>query len=190
MTSAEEVRTAELMRGAQAGDEVVYAELLVLLASATGRYVRRKYGNVSWIDDVVQETLWTVHRARHTYDPCRPFAPWFYAIVATRVVDVWRREHRVATREVSGDEIPDMAGSPSEAEGDRSNVDLDVERIRAAVRSLPPRQRVVVQALKYRGESVRAASVRLGMTEASVKVTAHRGYNALRRLLGGSRRAN
>jgi RNA polymerase sigma-70 factor (ECF subfamily) len=176
------------MRGAQAGDELVYAELLVLLSLAVGRYVRRKYGSVIWVDDVVQETLWTVHRARHTYDPRRPFGPWFYAIVSTRLIDVWRREHRVATREVRGDAIPEMAGPSPEAVSERS--DLDVDRIRAALRSLPAGQRVVVQALKFRGESVRAASVRLGMTEASVKVTAHRGYKALRRLLGGSHRAN
>jgi RNA polymerase sigma-70 factor (ECF subfamily) len=188
VTSAEEIRAAELMRGAQAGDELVYAELLVLLTAATERYVRRKYGCVSWVDDVVQETLWTVHRVRHTYDPRRPFAPWFYAIAATRLVDVWRREHRVAKREVGGDAIPDTAGPAPEAADERSH--LDVERIRTALRSLPAGQRLVVQALKYRGESVRAASVRLGMTEASVKITAHRGYNALRRLLGGSHRAN
>jgi RNA polymerase sigma-70 factor (ECF subfamily) len=188
VTSAEEIRAAELMRGAQAGDEFVYAELLVFLASATERYVRRKYGRVIWVDDVVQETLWTVHRARHTYDPRRAFAPWFYAIVATRLVDVWRREHRVAKREVGGDAIPDVAGPAPEAAGEGAHI--DVERIRAAIRALPAAQRLVVQALKYRGESVRAASARLGMTEASVKITAHRGYNALRRLLGGSHRAN
>jgi hypothetical protein len=30
------------------------------------------------IDDVVQETLLAAHHARQTYDPGRPFAPWFY----------------------------------------------------------------------------------------------------------------
>ena len=188
MTSAEESHAADLMRSAQAGDEIRYAELLVLLTSASERYVRRKYGSVAWVDDVVQETLWTVHRARHTYDPRRPFAPWFYAIVSTRLVDVWRREHRVAKRERGGDEIPDTAGAAPVGAGDRSGIDVD--RIRAAVRALPAGQRTVVQALKYRGESVRAASARLGMTEAAVKITAHRGYAALRRLLGGSHRAN
>lgn len=187
MTSAEETRASDLMRCTQAGDELAYAELLVLLTAATQRYVRRKYGGVVWADDAVQETLWTVHRSRHTYDPRRPFAPWFYAIVSTRLVDVWRREHRVVTREMGTDKMPDHVGA-TPGGSDRSAI--DVERIRAAVRALPAAQRAAVQALKYRGESVRAASARLGMTEGAVKIAAHRGYAALRRLLGGSHRAN
>jgi RNA polymerase sigma-70 factor (ECF subfamily) len=174
------------MRRVQTGDEAAYAELLVLLASASAKYARRRHGNVPWIDDAVQETLVTVHRSRHTYDPERAFAPWFYAVVATRVVDVWRREHRVARRESGRDELPERGGG----EPDPGRSAIDVERIRRAVRALPPRQRVVVEALKYRGETVREASGRLAMTEASVKITAHRGYNALRRMLGGSNRAN
>lgn len=170
------------------GDELAYAELLVLLTSATARYVRRKYGAVAWVDDVVQETLMTVHRSRHTYDARRPFAPWFYAIAATRLIDVWRREHRVARREIGADDLPDPAGEVPAAWSDRSAI--DVERIRQAVRALPVGQRTVVHALKYRGESVRTVSARLGMTEGAVKISAHRGYNALRRLLGGSHRAN
>ena len=185
MLSTEESRAADLMRAAQKGDELAYAELLVVLSAAAVRYTRRKYGDVPWVDDVAQETLLTVHRARHTYDPRRPFAPWFYAIVATRLVDVWRREHRVRVREVAGEQVPDVPGAtPDIAAATRG--ELDVDRIRAAVRALPKGQRSVVQALKFRGESVREASARLGMTAGAVKITAHRGYHALRRLLGGS----
>jgi RNA polymerase sigma-70 factor (ECF subfamily) len=58
------------------------------------------------VEDVVQETLISVHKARHTYDPARPFAPWFYAIASHRVVDVFRRDRRVASREQGSDELP------------------------------------------------------------------------------------
>ena len=54
---------------AQAGDEDAYASLLVLLTAATRRFARGRVGNVAWIDDVVQDTLMTMHRARATYDP-------------------------------------------------------------------------------------------------------------------------
>jgi RNA polymerase sigma-70 factor, ECF subfamily len=185
LSPAEETRASALMRSAQAGDESAYADLLLLLTVVAARYVRVKSGAVVWVDDVVQETLMTVHRSRHTYDSRRPFAPWFYAIVASRLIDVWRREHRVARREIGSDEVPERAG---DVVPERALVDAD--RVRAAVRALPSGQRTVVEALKFRGETVRAASVRLGMTEAALKVRAHRGYNALRRLLGGSHRAN
>jgi RNA polymerase sigma-70 factor (ECF subfamily) len=59
-----------------------------------------------------------------------------------------------------------------------------MEAVRTALESLPPRQREVVTALKLHDESVRDIAGRLNMSPSAVKVTAHRGYRALRRLLG------
>ena len=95
VTVEQERESAGLMRLAQAGDQAAYASLLVLLTSATRQFARARLGAVPWIDDVVQETLLAVHRARQTYDPGRPFAPWFYAVASSRLIDVIRRERRV-----------------------------------------------------------------------------------------------
>lgn len=167
------------MRLAQQGDQVAYAALLVILSNAVRRFARARVGAVAWVDDIVQETLIAVHRARRTYDSARPFAPWFYAITSSRLIDVIRRERRITAREVAGDELPDE-GSPPEP----GRTDIDVDAIRAALAALPPRQREIIEGLKYRDESVRAVAGRLGMTESAVKVTAHRGYRTLKRLLG------
>jgi RNA polymerase sigma-70 factor (ECF subfamily) len=59
-----------------------------------------------------------------------------------------------------------------------------MDAVRQALASLPPRQREVVVAIKLRDERVRDIAARLNMTMTSVKVTAHRGYRTLRRLLG------
>ena len=168
------------MLRAQRGEEEAYAELLVLLTAATRSYVRSRVGRlVPWTDDAVQETLMAVHHARHTFDGRKPFAPWFYAIARHRFVDVLRREHRVRQHEVAGEVRPE----PGKATNDgTSRVDMDA--VRQALASLPPRQREVVEAIKLRDESVRDIAARLDMTMTSVKVTAHRGYRALRRLLG------
>ena len=55
--------------------------------------------------------------------------------------------------------------------------------VRRAVAGLPERQRQVIELLKFEDLSVRDVAARLGMSEANVKVTAHRGYRALRRLI-------
>jgi RNA polymerase sigma factor (sigma-70 family) len=183
VTAEQERQVGGLMRLAQAGDQVAYASLLVLLTSITRHFARARLGAVPWIDDVVQETLLSVHGARQTYDPGRPFAPWFYAIASSRLIDVLRRERRVTSREVGGDELPDPPAGANVA--DRN--DLDVEAIHAAVASLPARQREVIEGLKFRDQSVREVAGRLSMTESAVKVTAHRGYRALKRLLGRPR---
>ena len=103
MTVEQERESAGLMRLAQAGDQTAYASLLVLLTSATRQFARARLGGVPWIDDVVQETLLAVHRARQTYDPGRPFAPWFYAVASSPLIDVIRRERRVISHEIAGD---------------------------------------------------------------------------------------
>jgi len=168
------------MRRAQEGEEEAYAELLVLLSAATRSYARLRVGApVPWIDDVVQETLIAVHHARHTFDGRRPFAPWFYAIARNRFVDVLRREQRVRRHEFVGDAWPELECATNDA---TSRVDMDA--VQQALASLPPRQREIVVAIKLRDESVRDIAARLDMTMTSVKVTAHRGYRTLRRLLG------
>jgi RNA polymerase sigma-70 factor, ECF subfamily len=180
MTSLEERQATALMIRAQQGDTVAYTELLTMLASAARQYARNRVGDVPWLDDVGQETLLTVHAARRTYDPRRPFAPWFYAILSSRMIDVWRKERRVGAREIGTDVLPEPAPATSpDTEGDGES-----RRLRAALNALPARQREIVSALKLRDESVKEVSARLAMSQSAVKVTAHRGYRALRRLLG------
>jgi RNA polymerase sigma-70 factor (ECF subfamily) len=179
----QERQATDLMRQAHQGMAAAYADLLIILTSVTRQYARRRLGPVPWLDDVVQETLLTVHLSRHTYDIRRPFAPWFYAIARSRLVDAVRRERRVARREVASEAVPEPR-APGDGSG-RDDVDRDA--IRRALDALPARQRHVIEALKYRDESVRDLARRLGLTESAVKVTAHRGYRALRRLLGGKR---
>ncbi len=182
MTSDQERQATALIVRAQQGDAIAYGELLTLLASLARRYARNRLGDVPWLDDVAQETLVTVDAARRTYDVQRPFAPWFYAILSSRFIDVLRKERRSSSREIGGDALPD--GAPASRLAQDGTDHLEVERVHAALAALPTRQREIVSALKLRDESVKEVSARLGMTESAVKVTAHRGYKVLRRLLG------
>ncbi len=185
MTPQQEQRATALMIDSLRGDGAAYADLLTLLAGTARQYTRNHVGNVAWIDDVAQEVLLTVHKARSTYDVKRPFAPWFYAILSHRMIDVLRKEKRVSSRELGTDVLPEP-GTQTENTGARHDGlhDIDSGQLRSALDSLPARQREVVSALKLRDESVKEISERLGMSVSSVKVTAHRGYKALRRLLG------
>ena len=94
---------------AQNGDRLAYDGLLRQVAALAQAFVRRRIGDVPWSDDVVQESLVALHRARHTYDPARPFVPWLYAIVQNRLVDALR----VQRRRVCASSIPTGRRSPS-----------------------------------------------------------------------------
>lgn len=179
MTPDHQTQAAALMARAQAGDQPAYDALLTLAARDARGFVVRRVGPVNWVEDVVQEVLVTVHKARHTYDPARPFGPWFYAIVHSRLIDVLRPRKRVVTREVA-DEAR-LAAPPAPP----ARVDADLrETLARAVAALPRVQREIVPLLKYEDLSVRDVARRLGMSEAAVQASAHRGYRLLRRTVG------
>lgn len=163
------------MVASQDGDRQAYEALLAQVASLVQAYVRRRVGDAVWGEDVVQECLIALHRARHTYDPARPFAPWLYAIVQNRLIDALRQLRRRLLRELQAEVVPE-AGTRAVQERDALLMD-----VRRAVAGLPDKQRKVIELLKFEELSVREVAARLGMTETNVKVTAHRGYRALRR---------
>jgi RNA polymerase sigma-70 factor (ECF subfamily) len=53
---------------------------------------------------------------------------------------------------------------------------------------LPGKQRRVIELLKLQELSVREVAARVGMSESAVKVTAFRGYEAIRKMMGVRRR--
>lgn len=164
------------MASAQNGDRQAYEDLLTRVSRLVRAFVRRRVGDIGWADDVVQESLVALHRARHTYDPSRPFAPWLYAIAQNRLVDALRAQRRRLLREVHAEAAWPELGRRPEQERHALNQDL-----RRAVADLPDNQRRVIELLKFEELSVREVAAKLGMSESNVKVTAHRGYRALRR---------
>lgn len=176
MTPEQEQELGRQMARAQAGDREAYEAVLSRAAGLVKGYVRRRVGDAVWADDVVQECLMAIHRARHTYDPARPFAPWLYAIAQNRLIDALRQQRRRLLRELQPDpEAQDPGTRP------RQERDLILQDVRRAVSELPPQQRRVIELLKFEDKSVRDVAAELGMSESNVKVTAHRGYRALRR---------
>jgi RNA polymerase sigma-70 factor (ECF subfamily) len=175
VTADQEAELGRLMVAAQRGDRQSYETLLTRVAGLVRAFVRKRAGDVAWGEDVVQESLLAVHRARHTYDAARPFVPWLYAIVQNRFIDAVRAERRRMLRELEADAAGAAADRPPQ---ERDALRRDVRR---AVGDLPENQRRVIELLKFEELSVREVASRLGMTESNVKVTAHRGYRALRR---------
>lgn len=177
MTPKQEHELALLMQASQRGDSAAYETLLQSLSHVVSLYVRRRIGSVHWADDVVQEVLSSIHRSRHTWNPARPFAPWFYAVLNSRLIDAIRSHKRTAEWEKAMDALP-VAWTAAPEAGLIARSDLA-----HALNSLSPAQRLVIERLRLDGVSVKDVAGETGMSESNVKVTAHRGYAALRRLL-------
>ena len=167
-------RRARWMAEVQRGDRDAYRALLDDVGPMVRHYVRMRVRNAEEANDVYQDVLMALHKARHTYDATRPFEPWLFAI-ARRIV-VRRRSEGAArgAREVLMHTLPEIA-----VEGDGS---LKL-RLEQALRRLTPDQREALSLLKLDGLSIEAAAPRAGTTTGALKVRAHRAYRTLRRFL-------
>jgi len=79
-----------LMLAAQDGDRDAYARLLTALLPCLRRVILEARPNLQDIEHIVQDVLLSLHAARQTYDPERPFLPWLTAIIRIRLADAAR----------------------------------------------------------------------------------------------------
>lgn len=169
---ADEASLARLAAMAQGGDRQAYAALLTASRDWLLRYFRRRVPPEQ-IDDLVQETLFSVHRKLASYDAKRAFVPWLAAISRYRFVDHLRLVYRHAS-DTCIDDVELSVGSEEDAISARVSLDRLFD-------ALPRAQQAAIDLVKIKGLSIREASQRTGQSEASVKVNIHRG---LKRLAG------
>ena len=178
--SSDDARRAAWMAAAQAGDGIAYERLLRDCVPLIKGIARRKGVVGDRIDDVVQDVLLTIHRARQTYDPRRSFTAWLRVIAERRAIDLLRQTGRQGAREVHA---PLAFESHADASADpTSGLDRadDSGRITDALASLPARQREAVQVLVLEDQSLAEASALTRRTKGSLKVNLHRALKALR----------
>src|SRR5262245_5631499 len=170
---------AALMRRAQSGREVAYAQLLQELPPIIARMIRRQTATASPSDreDLLQEVLMSIHAARASYDPARPFMPWLKTIVVNRTIDFVRRHKRhagpVLTDEMAAD-IADDTASEAAARYDA------IDALQKAIRKLPAAQRSAIELLKLREMSLREAAATTGVSVSALKASVHRAVRTLR----------
>jgi len=182
VTEPAEAAWGAWMQAAQAGDGEAYERLLRALLPPLRGFVARRLPDPHAAEDVVQTVLLSIHRARHTYRPERPFGPWWRAVARHAVIDAARARGRRAGREVAFDEELHTGADPPPAAG----ADQLSPGLQRALDALPPTQREAVSLLHVEGLGVAEAARRAGTSPGALKVRAHRGYQRLRRLLGGS----
>jgi RNA polymerase sigma-70 factor (ECF subfamily) len=180
---ARDLRWSGMMAAAQAGDKRAYEELLRECLPLLRAICRARLRDANEAEDAVQDTLLTIHRARDSYDPARPFRPWLVAIAERRTVDRLRSRARRTGREAPMEAAGEIASGERGAEAE-----LDAQRaaatLRGAVQDLPTAQRTALGLTKIEDLSLAEASRRSGMSVGALKVATHRAIGALRRRFG------
>jgi RNA polymerase sigma-70 factor (ECF subfamily) len=91
---SKEQNWSRMMTLAQAGDSAVYERLLKEITAYVKSLIRRKLMDLAQLDDLSQDILLSIHKARHTYDSSRPFMPWLHAIIRFRLNDQLRKIYK------------------------------------------------------------------------------------------------
>ncbi len=169
-----------LMAAAQRGDRAAYENLLRDCVPFIAGIARRRGVPPDRADDVVQETLLTIHKARATYDPRRSFDAWLRVIVERRAVDVLRQAYRHGTREVHAPLAYDSYADEDANLAAGIEHDESAGRVRAAVAGLPKGQREAVRHIMLEEKSLDDAAASTGRSKGSLKVNLHRALKALR----------
>ncbi len=172
----------ELMVRGLSGDGAAHEELLRRLAARFRGYFRRRLGEESAAEDLVQETLIAIHVRRETYDPGQPVTAWVYAIARYKLIDHFRRRKRAGIS-VPIDDVQDLFSEETADEG------TPARDVAALLEQLPPRQAAAVRLVKLDQLTAREAAERIGISEGAVKVNVHRGIRKLADLVARGSKA-
>jgi RNA polymerase sigma-70 factor, ECF subfamily len=134
-------------------------------------------GDMGEAEEVVQEAFLSAWRSGHTYDPSRGSAhAWLLSMVRNRSIDVLRARRRRPVRPLAeGVDPPDATDVPAQA---ASN--LDAASARAALDTLPPEQKQVIELAYFGGLSHTEIATQLAAPIGTVKGRIRLGLDRLR----------
>ncbi len=176
--SANEERLQQLIERALAGDEAAYAEFLSALSKVLRAFFMRKLRDSerAQAEDLVQESLIAVHLHRLSYDRSRPIGAWVYAIARYKLVDYFRRRsnpHQFVALDAVGDLFAHETADAADPSRD----------VGALLSSLPAKQSDAIRLVKLEQFTAKEAAAKLGVSEADVKISIHRGLKKLMSLI-------
>lgn len=159
------------MKASLGGDRTAYRLVLDESRRWLLRYFSRRI-SPSMIEDLVQETLVSMHNKRATFDVERPFLPWLAAIARYRWIDALRRMRH------HDELLPDSASVDSDEEAVLAR--LSLARL---LGNLSTAQSNAITLTRIEGKSITEAAQICGQSEALIKVNVHRGLKKLAALV-------
>jgi RNA polymerase sigma-70 factor (ECF subfamily) len=129
-------------------------------------------------EDVVQDAFTRAWRDLARYDSARPFAPWFFTILRNIARNVTRRDRRWSMISLTSEPVADDSTDTADATDSLDRTEL-AGRIHVALDALSPMQRACFRLTEIEGFASAEAGDMLGISDATVRVHAHRARKAL-----------
>jgi RNA polymerase sigma-70 factor (ECF subfamily) len=166
------------------GEDAAFGELYDLLAPRLLGYLTRQTRDVGRAEDLVQQTLLRIHRARGRFLAGGAVLPWAMAIARRLLIDDLRHRRGDRASRSLEDEPNLEPADPAPTAVDLVVASQLLARVRRELANLPDSQREAFELIKEDGLSLAEAAAVLGTTVTAVKLRAHRAYLALREALG------
>lgn len=176
--SEPEVDVPALVRQAQAGDEVAFAELYVLFIERVHRYLLVALKNVEDAQEVAQEAFTRAFSRLEIYDPGRgEFRDWLFRLVRNATIDHLRKGTRATETALR---IPPSQAVPLADHAASLLERLDPDSgVRSLIDDLPePQKRVLALRFVFGFETPEICDV-VGSSPDAVRHVQHRALKAL-----------
>ncbi len=123
-------------------------------------------------EDLVQDTLLSIHRSQANYNIDRPFLPWLATIARYRWIDQLRKDYQINEVELSEDQFYYETGRHVDAR-------LSLQKL---MNQISKKQALAIRLTKIAGYSIKEAASLTGQSESSIKTNVHRGMKKMSRL--------
>jgi RNA polymerase sigma factor (sigma-70 family) len=175
----------ELHRRLLAGDRGAFDELYRRYAAPAYGLAYRLTGQQVLAQDVVHDGFMALWRAPEAYDPARgAFRTFFLSLIHHRAVDTVRREERLRKRQDRASNLEPVHGEDvAEDVVDGAYLGERRREVRAALQTLPPEQRQVLEMAYFEGMTQVSISDKLGIPIGTVKTRTLAAMKKLRRVL-------
>jgi len=165
------------------GDDGAFAAVYAAVAPRLTRFLGRRVADRALVQDLVQETLLRVHRARATFLPGSAVLPWVLGIATRQLVEAHRSRRREALIDLeassNGYRYPSLVEEPASAEEVLAAKQV-AGCLNDALARLSAPQRAAFEMVKGRGLSLVEAAHALGTSVTGIKLRTHRAYRTLR----------
>ncbi len=163
-----------LFKEALEGNQKKYSDFLLINTKILRGFVKKRIA-LNDVEDVVQEILISIHKARHTYDGIGPIMPWIFAIARFRIADYLRKTYsNIRFENCDFEELCEILPDVTiEGRGD--------EYIDDILKNAPSREKTIITMMHIEEYSVKEVAAYLKMTESAVKVAAHRAIKKIKK---------
>ena len=167
----------DLVVRVQRGDKHAFDELARRYARRAFAVAYRILRHTQDAEDLVQDAFVGALDGIGSFDPSRPFAPWFFKIVVNRALNAVSarstRERHVSVIQVWTPEAVEIDSDPAE----RSEIRT---RFESALASLPRHQRLIVELSDVDGRSSTEIGEMMNLPRGTVRWHLHQARRTLR----------